>query len=122
MIYATEIAAMILVAFQPVVAQQTGVMPQMPWPMQAGAIAMLGGLLWWQMAKTAPTESKRRGEELDRMLSVHKETSDNISDNIKEMTSEIKSMTVGTQELLTTMKERQCPIITNEQFSKLMNQ
>jgi len=108
MIYATEIAAMIAVAFQPEFAQHTDMMPALPWPAQLGVIGMLGGLLWWQMAKKEPEEAKRRGQELDRMLNIHRETSVGISDDIKQMTSEIKAMRVSTQKLNESIKSVPC--------------
>jgi len=91
MIYATEILALIAVTLSHPISQVSGT-PQLPWPVQAGAIAILGGLLWWQMAKTAPQESHRRGEELDRMLKIHKETTMDTNENIRTMTAEIRGM------------------------------
>ena len=113
----TEIAAMIAVACQPVIAQSTDSIPALPWPAQVGIISMLGGLLWWQMARQAPEESKRRGEELDRMLTVHRETASEICDDIKTMTMDIRAMRDGTQSLNDTLKGRPC-MLPDDVFKK----
>jgi len=91
MIYATEIMAIVALYFHQPISQTTGI-PQVPWPIQGGAILILGTLLWWQMAKTGPEEAKRRSAELDRMLAIHKETAMDTNTNIRSMTAEIKGM------------------------------
>ncbi len=108
MMIAAEIAAMIAAIYQPALAQSTGSMPALPWGAQLGVIGLMGGLLWWQMAKVQPAESKRHSEDIDRMLQVQKDCSDDISCDIKEMTSEIKHMRSDSQKIYNTMQQRPC--------------
>ena len=115
-----EIAAMVAVAFQPVLAETSESIPTLPWPAQLGVISMLGGLLWWQMARQAPDESKRRGQELDRMLEVHRTTTVEICDDIKTMTADIRTMTSGTQKLNDTLRGRPC-MLPDEVYKKIVN-
>jgi len=104
------IAAMIAVTFQPAIADATHAMPSLPWGAQLGVTGLIGSLLWWQMAKVGPAESERRSQDLDRMLSVHRETANGISTDIKEMTVEIKSMRESTQTLCNTLASRPCMV------------
>ena len=91
MLYAIEIVSMIGIAFQPLVAQATGMEP-LGWGAQLGVIGMLGALLWWQMARTTPEIQRLHTIEINRTLESCAAHSTLMSDNIEAMTSEIKGM------------------------------
>ena len=102
----TTLLMMGAVMIQPTIAAETQVMPEMPWPAQLGVIGLLGMLLFW--------ESRRRSDDMDRMLKVHRETVLDINSDIKEQTSEMRAMRESTQSLCTTLASRPCLIKDSE--------
>lgn len=99
-----EIGTAIAAVTQPVIAAATGIMDPLPWQGQLGVVGMMGGLLWWQMAKTIPQESRRHSEEIDRVLETHSKCSDEMKDCISGMSDDIKTMTGSMNDLNSTIK------------------
>jgi len=98
------IITMAVAAYQPMLAEQTQSMPALPWGAQLGVIGMMGGLLWWQIAKVMPAADKRRSDDFDRFMAHQKECNENNNECITGMAKDIKEMTKGTHELNTTIK------------------
>lgn len=113
------IAAMFAIVYQPAIAETTDIMGPLDPFTQAGAFGVICFMLWWQMAKIGPAESKRRSddldriskrrsEDLDRMLNIHNDSAKVICADIQTMTSDVRSMREGTIKLNETLKGRPC--------------
>ena len=111
MLYGLEISTIVLVAVQPLVAQQIGIDPLTGWS-QLTVIGMLCLLLWWQMAKTAPELQRLHTIEINRSLQVYAENSSKTNANIESMTQEIRGMrkdaTDHQKEWVGKLEERPC--------------
>ena len=111
MLYGLEISTIVLVAVQPLIAQQIGIDPLTGWS-QLSVIGMLCLLLWWQMAKTAPELQRLHTIEINRTLHVYAENSSKTNANIESMTQEIKGMrkdaTDHQKEWVQKLEERPC--------------
>ena len=104
----TVITGMLAIMAQPALAQVTDVVPPIPWQGQLGVIGMMGGLLWWQLAKVGPAESIRRSEDIDRMLNVHREVTAETQNDIRLMTAELKGMTKSINLMTSRIARRPC--------------
>lgn len=120
MLYGLEITTIVAVAVQPAIAQTTGMTPMDNWS-QMGVVAVLGSLLWWQIARAAPEIQRLHTIEINRSLDAYANHSTKISENIVGMTEEIRGMREDAvdhqKEWVTKLEERPC--LGLEGFKKL---
>ena len=76
-------SAMAAITAMPVLADQTGVDFTNEWPAHLGAIGILGSMAWYLMGKVIPGMSKKQSEDIALIMDMHKETSGEITTELK---------------------------------------